>query len=398
MDAVRRKLPIGFYDVPLAKAHAQGYYDEMASLIRSFFHQALKTNASLQFAVLTGCMRISKESIFTGLNNMNALTVTDVDCSGYFGFTDGEVRELLNDYGLSGKYSAVKEWYDGYWFGNTEIYCPWDVICCCRKFRTEPDIHPENFWANSSGNDAVRHFIQAAQESGTVKREIESLVAGELVTRKIHQEITYPDMCHSIDNIWSVLLATGYLTQRGRGAGRSFHLAIPNLEVREIFTGQIMELFKENAKQDGKTLDALCQALQEGDADLAQLLFGKYLKKTISIRDTFARRERKENFYHGMLLGLFAFKGNWAIVSNREAGEGYADILVEIDGEERKGIVIEVKYARDGNLDAACGEALRQIEDRRYGDAFGEEIKKTLKYGIACYRDRCRVMLSESGG
>lgn len=385
------------YDVPLARAHTQGYYNELIVLIRSFFHQALKTNGSLQLAVLIGCMRISKESIFTGLNNLNVLSIADVDFGEYFGFTDVEVRELLDYFGLPEKYGVVREWYDGYRFGDVDVYCPWDVICCCRKFRSEPDVQPENYWANSSGNDVVRRFIREAGNRGTMKREIESLIAGELVNKEIHQEITYPDMYSSPDNIWSVLFTTGYLTQRGRGEGRSFQLAIPNLEVREIFTRQIMEMFKEDAKQDGEALDALCHALQDGNAGESQRQLRKYLKKTISIRDTFARKELKENFYHGMLLGLLAFKGNWVVSSNREAGEGYADILVEVDDDEEPlGIVIEVKYARDGNMDAACQAALRQIEERQYGAVFyDEDIEKVLRYGIAFYRDKCRVMLAE---
>lgn len=384
------------YDVPLARAHAQGYYDEMVILIRSLFHQALKTNASLQFAVLTGCMRISKESIFTGLNNLNVLTITDVRLDECFGFTDEDVKKLLADYDLFDKYSAVKEWYDGYRFGEVDVYCPWDVINYCALLCSAPNAQPENYWANSSGNDAVRRFIREAGDKETTKREIESLIAGELVTKEIHQEITYPDMYSSIDNIWSVLFTTGYLTQRGKGEGRSLRLAIPNLEVREIFTTQIMDMFKKDAGQDGKALDALCRALQDGNEKEAQKQLQKYLKKTISIRDTFAKKELKENFYHGILLGLLAFKGNWAVSSNREAGEGYADILVEIDDEVPMGIVIEVKYARDGHLDAACQEALGQIQRRQYGDAFyDEDIEKVLKYGIACYKDKCKVMLAE---
>ncbi len=385
------------YDVPLARAHVQGYYEEMVVLIRSLFHQSLKTNSSIRLAVLTGCMRISKESIFTGLNNLNVLTITDVRQDESFGFTDMEVKELLAYYGLDDKYSVAKEWYDGYRFGDVEVYCPWDVINYCALLRADSDARPENYWANSSGNDVVNRFIREAGGSKTLKYEIESLIAGEIVTKEIYQEITYQDMYRSIDNIWSVLFTTGYLTQRGRGEGRSFQLAIPNLEVREIFIRQIMEMFKEDAKQDGETLDVLCYALQEGNAEEAQRQLRKYLKKTISIRDTFARRELKENFYHGMLLGLLAFKGNWGVSSNREAGQGYADILVEVaDGEEPLGIVIEVKYARDGNLDAACEEALGQIEKRQYGDAFyDEDIEKVLKYGIACYRDKCRIMLAE---
>lgn len=383
------------YDVPLEKAYAQGYYDQMVILIRSLFHQALKTNSSLQLAVLTGCMRISRESIFIGLNNLNVLTVADVRLSGFFGFTDGDVKKLLDYYRLSEKYGAVKEWYNGYQFGEEEVYCPWDVINYCALLRSDPNAQPENYWANSSGNDVVRRFIKEAGDKRTTKREIESLIAGELVTKEIRQEITYPDMYSSIDNIWSVLFATGYLTQRGRGQGRSFHLAIPNLEVREIFTAQIIEMFKKDAEQDGKALEVLCYALQDGNAMETQQQLQKYLKKTISIRDTFARKELKENFYHGMLLGLLAFKSDWSVSSNQEAGEGYADILVEIDGDEPMGIVIEVKYARDGNMDGACQEALRQIEKKQYGDAFYyEDITKVLKIGIAFYKDKCRVMIA----
>lgn len=387
------------YDVPLAKAHIQGYYDKMIVLIRSLFHQALKTNGSLQMAVLTGCMRISKESVFTGLNNLNVLTVADARQNESFGFTDVDVKRLLDYYGLSDKYGAIKEWYDGYRFGDAEMYCPWDVVNYCALLRADPDAPPENYWANSSGNDAVRRFLQEAEDSGTLKREIENLIAGELVVKEIHQELTYPDMYNSIENIWSVLFTTGYLTQRGRGVGRSFRLAIPNLEVREIFTAQIMDMFKEDARNDGETLDALCRALEDGSAGEAQQQLRKYLRRTISIRDTFARRELKENFYHGMLLGLLAFKGNWVVSSNREAGEGYADILVEVEhGESSLGIVIEVKYARDGNLEAACREALAQIGKRQYGDAFYDEgIEKVLKYGVAFYKDKCCVMLAEEG-
>ncbi|MCI8300933.1 MAG: AAA family ATPase [Lachnospiraceae bacterium] len=383
------------YDVPLAKAQLHGYYEKMIILIRNLFQRALKTNNSLQFAVLTGCMRISRESIFTGLNNLSVLTIADVRMEEYFGFTDMEVRELLDAYYLSDQYCVVKDWYDGYRFGNVEVYCPWDVINYCALLRFDPHAVPENYWANSSGNDAVRHFIKEAGNSATIRREIENLIAGELVTREIHQEITYPDLYSSIDNIWSVLFTTGYLTQRGRGEGRSFQLAIPNLEVREIFTTQIMDMFREDVKQDGGALDALCRALQDGDAQSVQRQFGQYLKKTISIRDTFARKNLKENFYHGMLLGLLGFKGSWIVSSNKEAGEGYADILAEIDDDEPMGIVIEIKYARDGNLEAACQQALGQIEKRQYEAAFyDEDIEKVLKYGIACYKNKCKVIMA----
>lgn len=385
------------YDVPLAKAYAAGYYEKMIFLIRSLFHQALKTNSSLQMAVLTGCMRTSKESIFTGLNNLCVYGIVDVRLDRFFGFTDRDVKKLLDYYNLSEKHALVKEWYDGYRFGNVDVYCPWDVINYCALLRADTGARPENYWANSSSNDVVKHFIREAGDGETMKREAERLIAGETVTRNIRQDITYPDMYSSADNIWSVLFTTGYLTWRGRGEGRSFHLAIPNLEVREIFTTQIMDLFQEEAGRDGKMLDDLCQALKTGDVGKAQEQLHKYMKKTISIRDTFARKQLKENFYHGMLLGLLAFKENWVVSSNREAGEGYADILVEIeDVAEPVGIVMEVKYAQDGNLEAACHKALEQIAQRQYGNAFyNEDIKKVFRYGVAFYKNKCRMILDD---
>lgn len=389
-------LLIDEYDVPLAKAHTHGYYEQMLILIRSLFQQALKTNTSLQFAVLTGCMRITKESVFTGLNNLNVLSISDVEFQEFFGFTDKEVKKLLNYYGLYEKYGAIKEWYDGYRFGNTEVYCPWDVVCYCRKLLVEPNALPENYWSNTSGNDAVRHFICESQGSGMTKREIEKLIEGELITKEIHQEITYQDMYDSVDNIWSLLFTTGYLTQRGRGEGHGFRLAIPNLEVREIFTTQIMELFKENVKKDGELLKEFCQALRDGDAQAVEKRFADYLRKTISIRDTFMKKDMKENFYHDILLGILGVKAQWSVSSNKEAGEGYGDILIEIEEDAPMGIVLELKYAQDGNLEAACKEALEQVERRQYGDFFYDEgIDKVLKYGIACYKKRCRVMLAD---
>lgn len=382
------------YDVPLAKAFDYGYYDRMIHLIRNMFEQALKTNDSLQFSVLTGCMRISKESIFTGLNNMNVLSVADVEFDEYFGFTDREVRVLLEYYGLSCKYETTKEWYDGYQFGNVEVYCPWDVICYCNKLRSDPKTLPQNFWSNTSSNEVVRRFLEKAG-TGTAKREIEKLVAGEVISKEIHQELTYKEMYKSIDNIWSVLFATGYLTQRGKPAGNKFCLAIPNVEIRNIYTTQIMELFKENVGKDGAALEAFCQALKNGDAKKVEKQFTEYLMKTISIRDTFVKKRMKENFYHGILLGLLGYKTSWGVFSNRESGNGYSDILVEI-AEERVGIIIELKYSEDGKLETDCREALAQIERNQYEEELRNEgMEKILKYGIACHKKRCMALLAD---
>lgn len=382
------------YDVPLAKAFEHGYYDRMSMLIRKLFDQALKTNDSLKFAVVTGCMRISKESIFTGLNNLKVLSIADVRFDEYFGFTDREVRDMLDYYELSGSYEKVKAWYDGYQFGNVNVYCPWDVINYCDALRWDPDAQPQNYWVNTSSNDVVKRFIQKAGK-GMTKREIERLTAGEAITKEIHQELTYKDMYNSIDNIWSVLFTTGYLTQRGRADGCCFHLTIPNMEIREIFTRQIMEYFKENVQKDGEALDAFCRALQNGDAKGVEKQLGEYLRKTISIRDTFVRKQMKENFYHGILLGILGFKDEWGVSSNRESGDGYSDILVEIE-DEGTGIVIEVKYAEEGKLESGCREALKQVEENQYDGFLRDEgIEKVLKYGIACYRKRCKVVLGD---
>ena len=388
-------LLIDEYDVPLAKAHANGYYDQMISLLRSLLGEALKTNSSLKLAVLTGCLRISKESIFTGLNNLKVLTIADERFAEYFGFTDKEVRELLKYYDVMDYYDAVKRWYDGYQFGNVEVYCPWDVLNHCDRIRSEPHVQPENYWINTSSNDAVKRFIQESSNA-TTKREIECLIAGEVITKEIHQELTFPEIYQTTSNIWSLLFTTGYLTQRGKAEGRQMKLAIPNLEIRDIFETQIMEFFKENVKEDGETLGRFCTALQKGDSENVEKIFTEYLRRTISIRDTAVRIDMKENFYHGVLLGILGVKNRWGISSNREMGEGYADILVEPDAGDM-GIIIEIKYAHDGNLDRACKEALKQIEYTRYEDDLADDgVENILKYGIACYKKRCKVMLAEN--
>ena len=387
-------LLIDEYDVPLAKAYANGYYDQMISLIRSLLGEALKTNSSLKLAVLTGCLRISKESIFTGLNNLKVLTIADERFDEYFGFTDKEVRELLKYYDVADHYDEVKRWYDGYQFGNVEVYCPWDVLNHCDRIRSESNVQPENYWINTSSNDAVKRFIQESANAAT-KREIERLVAGETIIKEIHQELTYPEIYQTIDNIWSLLFTTGYLTQRGRAEGRQMKLAIPNLEIRDIYITQIMGFFKENVRKDGDTLNLFCDALQKGDVEVVEKVFAEYLRRSISIRDTFIKKDMKENFYHGIVIGILGVKDRWGISSNREMGDGYADILVE-PATGDMGIIIEVKYAHDGDLDAACKEALKQIAYTRYEDDLEDDgVEHILKYGIACYKKRCKVMLAE---
>ena len=386
-------LLIDEYDVPLAKAFENGYYDQMVFLIRNLLEQTLKTNNSLKFAVMTGCMRISKESIFTGLNNFTTFTITDVDFDEYFGFTDQEVCDLLTYYECTDKYGSIKEWYDGYRFGNVEVYCPWDVVSYLRSLRTNKEAIPQNYWVNTSGNAEVKEFIRQSK-SATTKREIEGLMAGKEIIKTIRPELTYKDMYHSIENIWSVLFTTGYLTQTCALDPQMYRLKIPNLEIRDIFQTQIMEYFKESVKKDGDTLSRFCEALKNGREKNVEKIFESYLKKTISIRDTFVRKASKENFYHEILLGILGVKEGWGVFSNQETGEGYIDILIETENSEIA-ILIEVKYANDGDLDQACERALKQVEERKYDEELrANGADKILKYGIACYMKHCKVKLA----
>ena len=382
------------YDVPLAKANENGYYDEMVLLIRNLFENALKTNSSLKFAVLTGCLRIAKESIFTGLNNFKDYSITDKSFDETFGFTDAEVRELLRYYGQEKYYETVKEWYDGYRFGNVDVYCPWDVINFCSDHLADPGLEPRNYWANTSGNSVISHFIDSVGKPQKLTRmELEQLVNGGIVQKEINSELTYKELYSSIDNLWSTLFMTGYLTQRGEPSGNRYNLVIPNREIRNIITNHILKMFKENVKDDGKTVSDLCDALLNKNPEKVELIFTEYMKKTISIRDTFARKPTKENFYHGLLLGILGFKENWSVMSNRESGDGFGDILIRIEDED-VGIVIEVKYADDGNLQGECEKALQQIIDIRYTEALEQEgIHTIIKYGIACYRKKCKVLM-----
>lgn len=387
-------LLIDEYDVPLAKAFENGYYDKMVFLIRNLLEQTLKTNNSLKFAVMTGCMRISKESIFTGLNNLKVLSITDERFDEYFGFTDEDVKEMLRYYDREDHYEEMRNWYDGYRFGSTDVYCPWDVLNHCDKIKENAAAFPENYWVHTSSNEAVKKIIQMSGNI-TTKREIERLLAGEEIVKEIRQELTYQEMYQSVENIWSLLFMTGYLTQRQRLDASHYKLAIPNLEVRDIFKTQIMEYFKEGVAKDGDTLKQLCDALKGGDAEKVERLFEGYLKKTISIQDTFVKKSLKENFYHGILLGILGVKEDWGVFSNRETGDGYSDIMIETEDSEM-GIIIEIKYAGDGNLLNVCEKALKQVEETKYEETLLENgVEKILKYGIACYMKHCKVMCSE---
>lgn len=383
-------LLIDEYDVPLDKAFQYGYYDQMVSLLRIVFGNVLKTNSSLYFAVLTGCLRISKESIFTGLNNLKTLTITNAQFDEYFGFTDKEVREMLSYYELEEHYETMKEWYDGYRFGKTDVYCPWDAINFCDDLRADDEAYPQNYWSNTSGNAIVHRLLNKADS--VTKNEIENLIAGNEIIKEIHQELTYSELDQSVENLWSVLFTTGYLTQRGRVDGRKYRLAIPNREIRELFITQIREWFRQTSRNDTGTLETFCQAFPQKNAAKIEELLNEYLWHTISIRDI-SGREKKENFYHGILQGLLRYKENWLIKSNAESGEGYSDILIEIP-ESRTGIIIEIKYAEGAAFDLSCHKAVEQIREKHYDAILLEDgMENIIKYGIAFYKKRCKVLL-----
>ena len=383
-------LLIDEYDVPLDKAFQAGYYEEMVSLIRSLLGNALKTNDSLYFAVLTGCLRISKESIFTGLNNLKVHTISDVRYDEYFGFTNSDVDELLEFYGLSSYKDMIRDWYDGYHFGDTDVYCPWDVINYCDELLADPNAEPENYWANTSGNDLIRRLLKKANQS--TKSNVEQLINGETITKTIRQELTYREVEDSINNIWIVLYSTGYLTCRRRVPGKRMELALPNREVRELFIDLVKDWFEEITQADSGKISRFCAAFPSGDTDTIQEMLGNYLWDSISVRDTAVRRNMKENFYHGMLLGLLQSQDSWLVKSNAEAGEGYSDISIQTP--DRIGIIIELKYTDDGNLETACKEALEQIEEKKYAEGLKRRgMKKVIKYGIAFCGKECLVVI-----
>ena len=385
------------YDVPLDKAFQNGYYKEMVSLIRGLFGQALKTNEFLQFAVLTGCLRVSKESIFTGLNNFEINSIVDIDHDEQFGFTDDEVMKLLLDYDRSERYPDVKEWYDGYHFGNADIYCPWDVINFAKKLVSDPSARPSAFWINSSGNDMVKRFVDKADQ--TTRDEIEKLVAGGFVEKQLRLDLTYDEIDNKIDNLWSVLFTTGYLTKIGEvklpdSESYAYKLVIPNKEVREVFILQIQEWFKAVVANENDTMKLLSKAILDKDEKQIARQLNIVMSRMISILDTKAPDDMKENFYHGLLLGLLRGSNpDWLIKSNRESGDGFSDILIMPEDPDA-GIVIEVKYAKEmKELDAACEAAMAQIKDKRYDEALRDEGRcDILAYGIAFCRKRCRVV------
>ncbi len=378
------------YDVPLDKAYQSGYYDSMVKLIRALFGQALKTNDSLHFAVLTGCLRVSKESIFTGLNNFKVYTVKDVCYNEFFGFTDMEIRTMLEYYGFMGWYDIIQEWYDGYRFGDLDVYCPWDVVSYCHALKMNTSIAPQNYWVNTSSNDIIRRFVSKAKF--VTRNEIERLIDGDSVKKEVRQELTYRDLDSDIENLWSLLYTTGYLTQRGPQDGNMTELVIPNREIRWIFVEQIREWFRTEAAKDSRKLEIFCRAFQENNIAAIEEGLNAYLKKTISIRDTNVKRDMKENFYHGILLGIFGHMDDWSVMSNAESGEGYSDIIVEVEDEEI-GIVIELKYAENADFDAGCRKALQQMKDRNYEEILIDDGMRTIyRYGIACYKKRCKVI------
>jgi len=378
------------YDVPLDKAYQSGYYDEMVDLVRSLFDGAFKTNDSLYFAILTGCLRVTKESIFTGLNNFNVYTVKDAQYNEYFGFLDAEVRKMLAYYNFMDRYDAVKEWYDGYHFGELSIYCPWDVVSYCHALKMKPTISPQNYWVNTSSNSIIRKFINKAKT--TTRDELELLIDGGSVKKMIHQELTYRDLDSDMDNLWSILFMTGYLTQSGLQDGDFTELVIPNREIRWIFVQQIREWFKEESVKDTAKLENFCRAFLENDTAAIEKNFNEYLWNTISIRDTSVKKERKENFYHGILLGLLAYMDGWSVKSNAESGDGYSDISIEIRS-KRIGMIIELKYAENGAFDDGCRKAMKQIKDRKYEETLMRNGMKIIyRYGIACYKKQCRVV------
>lgn len=384
------------YDVPLDKAYEHGYYDRMANLIRNLFEKTLESNDNLHFAVLTGCLRIAKESIFTGLSNLKVQSITSVRFDGYFGFTDEEVRKMLDYYGFGEKYQAVRKWYDGYKFGDISVYCPWDVVNYVSDLLSEPDSHPRNYWVNSSSNDIIRTFLEKATD--TTKDEMESLIEGKSVIKKISEDLTYAELDASIENLWSVLYTTGYLTKEKKEDSYSedmLALKIPNEKIRVTFKEKILNWFQSYAGNNTVRYMKFTEAFIAGEPEVIKCMFDDYLGDMISIRDTASRSNLKENFYHGFLLGILNFRTDWIVKSNREGGLGYNDILI-FHKKSRTGMIIEVEYAGNDNLDAECRKALEQIESRHYTDALKEyRPEKIYKYAVACCRKHSMVEMEK---
>lgn len=383
------------YDVPLDKAFQHGYYREMVALIRAMFGKALKTNDALEFAVLTGCLRVSKESIFTGLNNFKILSITDSRFDEQFGFTDDEIRKLLTFYQVENRFDETKEWYDGYHFGNVDVYCPWDVINHVDRIKDDPGARPETYWINTSGNDLVKRFVDKA--SKTTRNEIERLIAGESIEKQIRLDLTYDEIDSSIENLWSVLFTTGYLTHTGITDEGTYKLVIPNKEVREVFKQQIQEWFKKSIFSNTEQLQSFWNAFEEGNTDGMEKYLNRVLSNSVSVFDTKAQNGEKESSYHNLLVGILTGNADWLVKSNVEAGEGFADIIVETDDPDA-GIVAELKYTKEfKDMEQACQKALDQIQDRRYQEYLLNDGRyDILLYGIAFCKKRCKVVVSKS--
>ena len=381
------------YDVPLDKAFQHGYYREMVALIRAMFGRALKTNEALAFAVLTGCLRVSKESIFTGLNNFKILSITDSRFDEQFGFTDEEVQKILTDYHLEARFSETKEWYDGYRFGNVDVYCPWDVINHIDRIKDDPNARPEAYWINTSGNDLVKRFVDKANR--TTRNEIEQLIAGIAIEKMLRLDLTYDEIDNSIENLWSVLFTTGYLTQTGMTEDGAYRLVIPNREIREVFKLQIQEWFKKSIFSNTKQLTAFWKAFEEGNTDGVEMYLNRIMSNSISVFDIKTGEEKKEISYHNLLVGILTGNADWLVKSNIEAGEGFADIIVETE-DPNAGIVVELKYTKDyDEMEQACKAALDQINDRRYQEYLLNDGRKDITlYGIAFCKKRCKAMVS----
>ncbi len=379
------------YDVPLDKAFQNGYYQEMVSLIRAIFGNALKTNDYLKFAVLTGCLRVSKESIFTGLNNFKVLSITDMRLDEQFGFTEAEVKKLLQHYHLEEHLAETKAWYDGYRFGNADIYCPWDVINHVDLLRFDAGAEPQSYWSNSSGNDLVKRFINKA--SRQTKDELETLVAGGSITKQLHQELTYDELDSTIDNLWSVLFTTGYLTLASKESQGNYTLKIPNEEIRQVYKYQIQEWFKSSLKRDSQKLEVFWCDLETGNAAAVEKYITSILSNSISIFDIKGKDDTRENAYHMLLLALLAANTNWLTHSNIEAGIGFADLIVKTENPDA-GIIIELKHAQSYNaMEKACANALAQINDKQYAQyLLNDDRHDVLAYGIAFHKKKCRVV------
>ena len=380
-------LLIDEYDVPIAKASSNGYYKEMLEVMKAMLSTALKDNEALKFAVVTGCLKIAKESVFTGTNNFVSDTISSERYNEYYGFTQKDVDQILQDAQIEEKASDIKEWYDGYRFGKADVYCPWDVLNYCRDLLKDEQAQPKNYWLNTSGNDVIEHFIDSVNGQQTLtKIELERLISGEIVQKEINEFITYKELYNTSENLWGTLFMTGYLTQRGKADGNRYNLVIPNREVRNIITEHILVKFRQDIKKDGQMVQRFCQALANGQAQQVEQIFATYMSKTVSVRDTFVRKAIRENFYHGILLGILSFKDGWTVTSNRESGNGFSDILIQIDDSDT-GIVIEVKYTEEGkSMESDCKAALKQIEEKAYDSMLVEQgiSKKQIRhYGFA---------------